>query len=532
MKNKIIFKPKKIITYFARNHLQTYFISLQIFTIFSHLRFYYFQILILWMLLNIIVLTTPPSFGAVREVRGTWLTTTANNAIATPQNTQKSMRQLKEIGINTVYVESWKNGYTQFPSQVLQRTLGVSQFPHSPIQKYKKNETRNLIEETLIEAHRQGLIYIAWFEYGFMAAHKSSMNHLRQQKPDWLSRDQDGNEISSNGFVWLNPLHPEARQLLLDLVIEAIDLFDLDGVQLDDRIVWPDIKMGYDNYTKTLYAQEHQGKLPPVNYNDPEWMQWRADKVTQFAQNFVKAVRAKRPGLIISLSPPVFPWSWEHHLLAWPEWISWSRQPTESLAFWDEFVPQTYRFNFADFAHTWQQQMLAIKQYENGKSSSIVAGIRIVGDGKDSSWEQLQQSIELTRQYNNAGHVLWFSRGVLDIYPTQLREFYQKSGDAISPYFPTGWRQLSIALRRKNNTNEKNQIEVWQTIKPKTGNYQVIGRNHQGWHYLKYYLVIKNELSDNEIIKNKEVFSIALPAGLLEVELVLDRREEMKKLQR
>ena len=39
------------------------------------------------------------------EVRGTWLTTTANSAIATPERSAETMRRLREIGLNTVYVE-------------------------------------------------------------------------------------------------------------------------------------------------------------------------------------------------------------------------------------------------------------------------------------------------------------------------------------------------------------------------------------------------------------------------------------------
>src|SRR5215211_4685771 len=54
------------------------------------------------------------------EVRGTWLTTTANDALATPAKTAETMKRLREIGLNTVYVECWKNGYTEFPSATLE----------------------------------------------------------------------------------------------------------------------------------------------------------------------------------------------------------------------------------------------------------------------------------------------------------------------------------------------------------------------------------------------------------------------------
>ena len=203
-----------------------------------------------------------PVVSPVAEVRGTWLTTTANDAIANPANTALTMRRLSEIGLNTVYVEAWKNGETQFPSAVLARVLGAPP-PVSP--------PRDLMQETLIEAHRNGLIYIAWFEYGFMAAHRTSMNRLRTQKAAWLSRDNRGNDVAPNGFVWMNPLHPEARRLLLDLVLEAIDKYDLDGVQFDDRLVWPHISMGYDDYTQKVYAAEHDGKAPPADHRDPAW---------------------------------------------------------------------------------------------------------------------------------------------------------------------------------------------------------------------------------------------------------------------
>ena len=179
-------------------------------------------------------------------MRGTWLTTTANDALASPAQTAQTMRRLREIGLNTVYVESWKNGYTQFPSQVLARTIGVAQRPAQAVQDPSDAPggppTRDLLQETVIEAHRNGLLHVAWFEYGFMAAHGRTMNHLRRLKPDWLSRDRSGNEVAPNGFVWMNPLHPQARAFLRDLMLEAIERYDLDGVQLDDRIVWPQLR--------------------------------------------------------------------------------------------------------------------------------------------------------------------------------------------------------------------------------------------------------------------------------------------------
>ncbi len=464
---------------------------------------------------------------AIAEVRGTWITTTANTAIATPENTAKTMKRLREIGLNTVYVEVWKNGYTQFPSEALNKVVGVkmrpNQFPQDPSDSADtlKRAPRDLLQETLIEAHRNGLITMAWFEYGFMAAYKTTNPHLRRMKPEILSRDITGNEVAPNGFVWMNPLHPVARKLLLDIVLEAVDKYDLDGVQLDDRIVWPYITMGYDDYTKKIYAEEHNGASPPADHKDPAWMRWRADKVNEYARIFVQEVRAKRPHLIISLSPAVYPWSWEYYLLEWPKWGAWTAKDAltnVSLAAqkvtprWDEFIPQVYRFNYPAFEKTWLEQIEHMRVLGGNRQKDMLAGIRVVGEGKDSTWEVLRQSIDLTRKTGSGGHVLWFSRGVLDVYPNELTKYY--NGHVESPKFASGWRRTSIGLFRGNGATGR--VE-WSHPDIPRGRYRLIGFDGKSWQYVDEQLI---ERSSGATCKT--VFFVE--PEYREVELILDRR--------
>ncbi len=474
-----------------------------------------------------------------REVRGTWITTTANTAISTPQNTAKTMKRLREIGLNTVYVEVWKNGYTQFPSEALNKVIGVHSrpnfFPQDPSDSAQqlKQPARDLLQETLIEAHRNGLVTLAWFEYGFMAAHKTTNPHLRRMKPELLSRDINGNEVAPNGFVWLNPLHPESRKLLLDIVLEAVDKYDLDGVQLDDRIVWPYVNMGYDDYTRKIYAEEHGGKQPPTDHNDPAWMRWRADKVNEYARIFVQEVRARRPGLIISLSPAVYPWSWEYYLLEWPKWAAWNERDRmakvspaaiEVIPRWDEFIPQAYRFSYEAFEKTWLEQNEHIKTLGANRTKDLIAGIRIVGDGKDSSWEQLRDSILLTRKLANAGHVLWFSRGVLDVFPSDLATFY--NGYVPSPQVPHNWRKSSIALFRSPlSVADRAGQQRWFHPDVPRGKYRMIGFDGKQWQYLEDQSLERNSNTGNEVV-------FFVNGSYRDVELILDRRDDMMKPRR
>ncbi len=456
------------------------------------------------------------------EVRGTWLTTTANAHIATPADTAATMKRLREIGLNTVYVEAWKNGYTQYPSQVLKRVIGVDRRPalikQDPGDPDRAVEARDLLGEAVIEAHRNGLLCIAWFEYGFMAAHKDTQNHLREMYPHWLSRDASGSEVAPNGFVWMNPLHPETRRFLLDLILEAVDRYDFDGVQLDDRIVWPYYTMGYDDFTVAWYRNEHDGRSPPEDPKDPEWMRWRADKVNEYSRQFVRELRERRPGLIVSLSPAPFPWCWENYLLEWPEWAAWT-PGNDQGEWWDEFIPQCYRYDWPAFKATWDQQVQNLRDAGAGdRVRDMLAGILTTGSRPDPvPWEDLRQEIEHVRETGGGGHVWWFSRGVLDEYPEQMTAFYdvKNLGHAAHPGRPVDWRPEPIAIRGVPN----GKMRRFSLAGVPAGPYRFVflDDDRPGHHQVREWTVDGSQ------------DRVEFPAGYERLELLVDRRPRMSE---
>lgn len=420
------------------------------------------------LVLILLALTSASCLAADPEVRGTWLTTTANTAIASPENTAASMAQLREMGLNTVYVECWKNGYTEFPSQVLKRSIGI-EMKVNPSVKGTPAIQRDLLAECLLEAHRNQMLCIAWFEYGFMAAYKDTHNELRARR-DWLSLDQHGNDVAKNGFVWLNPLHPDAQDLLIGIVVEAVKNYDLDGIQLDDRIVWPGLEMGYDEYTKKLYAQEHKGKEPPLDIHDKEWCDWRRAKVEAFSKRFVAAVRKANPDLIISLSPGPHPWALENYLIDWPAWRKWTDSST-----WDEYVPQCYRMNYEAFEKSWMEQVDAM----GDGTKRMIAGIRLVGDGPDLPPDDVAKSVELVRKTGGEGHCWWFSRGVLEVFSREIAAIYdvKKNGQAPHPFKGTDWRPPPVVGSFSDG--------AWKLNLADNTRYRIIARQDGTWRELK-----------------------------------------------
>ena len=436
------------------------------------------------------------------EVRGTWMTTTANTAIMNPANTAESMRKLREMGLNTVYVECWKNGYTEFPSEVAKRFSGVAMKINGSVKDVPALQ-RDLVAETLIEAHRNQLNYIAWFEYGFMAAHQGTQNELRARR-DWIVLNKQGSDVAKNGFVWMNPLHPDAQELLIGIVVEAVRKYDLDGIQLDDRIVWPSLEMGYDEFTRKVYRDE-TGKEVPDDYKDAEFTAWRQAKVTEFSKRFVREVRAANPNIVISVSPGPYPWALDNYLCDWVNWAKWTDAPT-----WDEYIPQVYRMNYERFEQDWHEQVKYMK--DAGRVDDLIAGIRLVGDGPDLPKGDPEKSAELVRKIGGGGHVWWFSRGVLDVYAKDLTAFYDvaQRGQAAHPIFGPGWRAAPIAL-------EKTEAGWQAKGEVPAGNYRVIAKFRteagEAWSELQ-----RLKVSGKPVVK--------VEGEPVAVELLVDRRGE------
>lgn len=368
------------------------------------------------------------SLGEV--TRGVWLTTTANRALESKQSIDDTMARLKAIGLNTVYVETWKNGYTQFPSRELRKRIGVDRHPNL-------KGKRDLLREAVDSAHRHGLRCIAWFEYGFMAASEGFDNELVRLHPEWLTTTRDGKRVSTqNPFLWMNPARPECQELLLGIIMEAARKYPIDGIQLDDRIAWP-TTMGYDDFTRKLYAAQNDGAAPPDDPRAAGWIAWRAAQVDAFAERLDRTLRQASPKLTISISPAVYPWSYENYACNWPKW--------EKAGWMHEFVPQVYRADPDSFARDWQAQIAAVP----GAGRRLIAGVMLDQGEKPVPWPIVESNL---RAVEASGHgvVLWFSRAVLGGYEKQLTKFFRASSSPSGADGPSGNNAERTGSIRRN----------------------------------------------------------------------------------
>lgn len=197
------------------------------------------------------------------ELGGVWLTNFGGAALFFPQGVNRVMYQLRQQNFNTVYPVVWNRGNTFYPSAVAKTQVGRAQ---SNLQE-RLMLGRDALAEIMQQGNRFGLRVIPWFEYGFMTPANSE---LAKRHPNWLTKRQNGTKLLQDELyqqdvgksanvkgqkflrntavikqVWLNPLHPEVQQFILDLILEVVTKYDVDGIQLDDHFSLP-VEFGYD----------------------------------------------------------------------------------------------------------------------------------------------------------------------------------------------------------------------------------------------------------------------------------------------
>jgi len=300
-----------------------------------------------------------PAIDKRQEIRGVWLTNNDFTMFSDRKQLGEALQRLKKLNFNTIYPVVWNSGYVMFPSEVAKDT-GIQPFV------YRGSEGQDIVADIIAQAHQNDLLVMPWFEFGFMAPPTSE---LAVSHPDWLTQKRNGDRtsISAAGeVVWLNPFHPEVQEFLTELVLEAVSNYDLDGIQFDDHTSLPKT-FGYDRYTLNLYRQETK-KNAPADVNDPEWVKWRANKITAFMAKLNKAVKQRKPNVIFSVSPNYYDFAYKQQL---QDWLSWVRQGIVN-----ELIVQVYRPDLDDFRSQISRPEIIEVQNKIPTGVGILSGLR------------------------------------------------------------------------------------------------------------------------------------------------------------
>jgi uncharacterized lipoprotein YddW (UPF0748 family) len=438
------------------------------------------------------------------EVRATWLRLSDSDYLASPARTADTMKRLRDIGFNTVYVTVWQDGYPLFPSAIFQKAGGGPD-------RLPALAGRDLLGEALIEAHRNGLLFIASFDGGLVATRRDQEAPLVKAKPAWMLRDAKAAFAGPLNCSWLNPAHPEVRSFFSDLMREVSENYDIDGIQIDEHMCWPGPDLGHDEFTKAEFTKDvppEKSPPPKGTPKDAAFTRWRTGKATSLVRLLADSIRKKRPGLIVSFAAPPQQEALEAWMCDWPL--------LAKGGIFDEVVIKTAAAGPEQFSATWTGVMAGLGE----RRASATVGLRALGDGSDLAWPDLRKEIETVRGAKAGGFAITPARSPLFTHSQGMIELFDvnKAGRTRHPLRPLDWRPGPL---KPTSLNYRGQYMVVRGLP--SGFYRVIigGKEPGAW------VESKLKIAEGAAQISKESAELLQNGGV--VEFLVDRRNDNRQ---
>lgn len=288
---------------------------------------------------------TPPRAPAV-EGRGIWIemkTIPRDDA-----GVRRLLETLARCHFNFLLVEITYEGATLYPSAL------TSQDPRF----VGADPLRVLVEE----AHKRGIEVHGWMWVMKQARWRSNGPRpggpLLALHPDWTAINQDGQAVSpGSSYYWLCPSRPDARELLLTMMEEAVTRYPLDGLHLDYiRFERALVKGSPPPYCFCDHCRKEYQRgagidpiaIQPFTPAFNAWEAWRENLINSLVAEASVRVKARRPNALLSAAVYPSPENARHYF--GQDWGLWARNR------WLDFAaPMLYRDYSDEFLRRLEQ---------------------------------------------------------------------------------------------------------------------------------------------------------------------------------
>ncbi len=230
-----------------------------------------------------------------REFRGVWVASVGNidwpsSQGLTSEEQQQEFRELlsfhRQNGLNTVMV------------QVRPHADALYDSPYEPWSRWltgKEGKAPNPyydpLEFMIKECRQQGMELHAWFNpfraiFDFNDAQIDSTRHIFYKHPEWL--------VTYGKHAYLDPGVPDARQYVLQVIMDVVNRYAIDGVHFDDYF-YPYKIDSLQFPDSTTFRRYHN------NITDIE--DWRRNNINDFVKSVYDSIQAVKPNVKFGISP-------------------------------------------------------------------------------------------------------------------------------------------------------------------------------------------------------------------------------------
>lgn len=302
------------------------------------------SLLVLAVLLFSLIPVTPAAAADPPQYRAYWVDA-FHDGFKTPQQIDKLLRHVRASNMNAVIVQVRRRGDAYFSRSIEPRTDDRSVPAGFDPLEYLIQQAHS--GPHYVEVHAWVAAFPVWRKEWAMPR---AANHvINQHGPgtsgwdNWLSWSVNGTQHDGVNYS-LDPGHPAAVEYNIRVFLDLIQNYDVDGLHLD-YIRYGYTDQGYNPVNVERFNRAYgRGGWPAVN--DPAWVKWRQDQVTNFVRQLYLEMYAVRPE--VKLSAALIPWGggpvrdsdWPRSspmIRAYQDWRAWLEEGIVDLG-----IPMVY----------------------------------------------------------------------------------------------------------------------------------------------------------------------------------------------
>ncbi len=243
-----------------------------------------------------------------REFRAAWIATVANidwpskKGLPVAQQQQEIIRivdRTKELNLNALIFQVRPAADALYPSTL------------EPWSEYLTGEQGKMpdpyydpLKMWVEESHKRGIELHAWFN-PYRARHTSAKSpnaplHIANTNPELVK--------NYGGYLWMDPGEAEAAQRTLDVILDVVRRYDIDGVHVDDYfypypVNVPGSSVGNSAPVEQDFPDDAAWQRYVVLGGGLARADWRRDNVNRLMQKIYESVHREKPWVRFGISP-------------------------------------------------------------------------------------------------------------------------------------------------------------------------------------------------------------------------------------
>ncbi|MBN1453552.1 MAG: family 10 glycosylhydrolase [Anaerolineales bacterium] len=207
----------------------------------------------------------PPTHAKIENherssnLRGAWVQATSTT---TPEKVDLMLARAEAGHLNAVFVNVFVYGHAYYNSALLEKDPELA-------------PDFDPLGYTIEQAHQRGIAVHAWLVAGPVGYH-GAPGPILDEHPDWA---MVGSEDQKR--FWLNYTRPDVRQFIIDLALEIVNNYDVNGLHFD-YTRYPGPGWGFDPYSAELFAKEYGADLDLLRYPElPAYALFKGNVLTK-----------------------------------------------------------------------------------------------------------------------------------------------------------------------------------------------------------------------------------------------------------